>query len=141
MIDTEDLTAKQQAHRAEMQQPQTTQAAMLQSQLHDAEAAATRLANALKDLYNIAGNLPEVQEAVSRVERDIAYYAEVDPEADSDDPATQFPDESTDDFADYMGSAVDYENSVLYNGPLPGPHENCKCVMTEVDPNALWKRT
>jgi len=48
---------------------------MLENQIADRIRAAARLANAIKDINNLIGEMPEVQSAVSSVEIDIEHYS------------------------------------------------------------------
>lgn len=56
--------------------PLSDQLAMALAAKASAEAAATRLANALKDIYNDIGEMPEVFERLSEVQYDVENYAE-----------------------------------------------------------------
>ena len=47
---------------------------MVVSELEDVRRAATRLANAIKDINNIIGDIPEVKKMFSSVARDVEEY-------------------------------------------------------------------
>lgn len=51
--------------------------AMAESEKTDVIHAAARMANALKDIFNDIGELPEVRARYEAVERDVSYYAEL----------------------------------------------------------------
>lgn len=48
---------------------------MAYSERDDVKRAAARLANALKDIFNDVGELPEVRERFENVYRDVSHYA------------------------------------------------------------------